>query len=222
MTRFAGWKYILREISGRQLARGMPGGQRNYAHAIEKIDPPTSSEPIDLTIELRRGETIRGHVVDEHGEPVDGVLKPCGQAAMRFVDNDGQSVADRYSTIEMVVTPGFLGDYSVARIMGALMPMSTSFPTLIEQTTLYFCRPTNEESSTCQRLSPAQLTALEFREAGGNARRRRFKGRPMKRSIWATSSSSEPNRPLLETATEWSCSPSRFLAEGHVHSPHRT
>ena len=49
------------------------------------------------------------------------MLKTCGQAAMRFVDNNGQPVADRYSTIDMVMTPGFLEDYSVARIMGALV-----------------------------------------------------------------------------------------------------
>ena len=31
--------YVLQQIAGRQLSRGMPGGERYYAHAIEKIDP---------------------------------------------------------------------------------------------------------------------------------------------------------------------------------------
>ena len=48
------------------------------------------------------------------------VLHPCGQAVARFVDKNGQPVTDHHPMIEIVVTPGFLEDYSIARKMGAL------------------------------------------------------------------------------------------------------
>lgn len=67
-------KYVLQEIAGRQLVRGEPGGTRNYAHAISKIYPEESSEPMDVTISLKPGETVTGRIVDENGISVDEVM----------------------------------------------------------------------------------------------------------------------------------------------------
>jgi beta-lactamase regulating signal transducer with metallopeptidase domain len=39
-------------------------------------------------------------------EPVRIALKPCGKAAMRFVDHDGTPIADHHPTVEMIFTPG--------------------------------------------------------------------------------------------------------------------
>ncbi len=66
--------YVLKEIGGRQLYRGKPGGRRNYTHAIQKLDPELDAKSVDVTIELRRGETIAGRIVDEQGEAVDEAL----------------------------------------------------------------------------------------------------------------------------------------------------
>ena len=164
-------RYVLREIGSREVDRGRPGGRRMYAHAIRKIEPAADAESIDVTIELQRGATIRGRVVDEQGNPIDEVLvisrlnisplslfwrghtaptlggrfelggleegrqytvhfldptrrlgatarvtaaspeltvvlRPCGEAKMRFVDADGQPLAGYEPTVRMVVTPG--------------------------------------------------------------------------------------------------------------------
>lgn len=65
------WKYVLQEISSRELSRNQIGGRRNYAHAIEKINPETGSEPLDITLELQPGETVSGRVVDEQNHPIE-------------------------------------------------------------------------------------------------------------------------------------------------------
>ncbi|HEY2413997.1 MAG TPA: M56 family metallopeptidase, partial [Pirellulaceae bacterium] len=86
--------FILHEIGSAFLNRGQPGGQRNYAHAIQKIDPanlsshhaprdePKSSrlaprdEPaevlksLNLTIELQPGAIASGRIVDPQGQPI--------------------------------------------------------------------------------------------------------------------------------------------------------
>jgi hypothetical protein len=68
------WKYVLQELSSRELSRNAPGGRRNYAHAIEKIDPPVNSDPLEITLELKPGETVSGRVVDEEGNPIENAV----------------------------------------------------------------------------------------------------------------------------------------------------
>jgi hypothetical protein len=165
-------EFVLKETSSRELYRGRPGGQRNYANAIRRIDPAAGAEQLELTIELVRSAKIVGRLVNESGEPVDEallisqlnvsptdlwwrsdaskqvlggrfelsgmtpnqectayfldakrrlgatinliadgttptvVLKPCGQATARFVDEDGQPLENLSPSIHMVVTPG--------------------------------------------------------------------------------------------------------------------
>jgi len=60
-------RYILQEISGRELYSSKPGGQRNYAHAIHKIDPAAGQDLLDFKISLQPGATVRGRMVDEQG-----------------------------------------------------------------------------------------------------------------------------------------------------------
>ncbi len=64
-------KYVLQETSERALSRGKPGGQRNYAHAIQRIEPAVGAEPIDLVVSLKPGTTVAGRLVDERGEAID-------------------------------------------------------------------------------------------------------------------------------------------------------
>ena len=67
-------EFVLRETSDRQLSRGRPGGQRNYANAIERVDPAVGADPLDVTIQLQRGAKITGQLVNDAGEPVDEAI----------------------------------------------------------------------------------------------------------------------------------------------------
>ena len=64
-------QFVLREIGSRELDRGLPGGERTYAHAIQSVDPQSNAEPLDLTIELDRGATVSGEIRNAAGEPVE-------------------------------------------------------------------------------------------------------------------------------------------------------
>ena len=66
-----GDNYVMQETSGQELYKGKPGGLRNYAHAIEKVDPAPDSAPPEILIRLKRGATVRGELVDQEGKPVD-------------------------------------------------------------------------------------------------------------------------------------------------------
>ena len=66
--------YLIRETSDRELRTGIPGGERNYAHAIEKIDPAPDAGPIELSVSLTPGATITGRMVDEQGNRIDEAL----------------------------------------------------------------------------------------------------------------------------------------------------
>jgi hypothetical protein len=67
-------KYVLQEIAGRQLVGSKPGGRRNYAHAIHKVNPDFGAEPMDVNIALRPGATVTGTIADAQHKPVDEVL----------------------------------------------------------------------------------------------------------------------------------------------------
>ena len=63
-------EFVFQETSERELYSGHPGGPRNYAHAIERIEPEENSEPLELTVHLTRGATVRGELVDTNGAPI--------------------------------------------------------------------------------------------------------------------------------------------------------
>ncbi len=63
--------YILAESSSVELHRGEPGGTRTYAHAFHKINPVAGQPLPPLRIELMRGGTVEGRLVDPDGQPVD-------------------------------------------------------------------------------------------------------------------------------------------------------
>jgi beta-lactamase regulating signal transducer with metallopeptidase domain/protocatechuate 3,4-dioxygenase beta subunit len=64
-------EYVLHEVSGRELYRGKPGGRRNYASAIERIDPKVDDGPLPMTIAIQRGSSVKGELVDPDGTPID-------------------------------------------------------------------------------------------------------------------------------------------------------
>jgi hypothetical protein len=70
----SGGRYVLRETSNGELYFGKPGGRRNYAHGIERIDPPLKSQPLDVTIHLQPGGTATGELVDDEGRPINEAL----------------------------------------------------------------------------------------------------------------------------------------------------
>ena len=66
--------FILKEISERELYSGRPGGRRNYAHAIERIEPEPNAKPVELTVHLQRGATVRGDLVDAEGAAIKNAV----------------------------------------------------------------------------------------------------------------------------------------------------
>src|SRR5262249_33440089 len=66
--------FILQEIGSRMLSSGQPGGQRNHAHAIERIDPAPDAKVLDVTIELKPGAIVAGRVVDPQGQTVEDAV----------------------------------------------------------------------------------------------------------------------------------------------------
>ena len=62
--------YIFREIDQMMLLRGRPGGDRNYTHGLIAYDIKSGDETLEVAIELRRGNTVSGTVVDPDGQPV--------------------------------------------------------------------------------------------------------------------------------------------------------
>ena len=54
-----------------ELIKGRPGGQRQYAHGVERIDPAPNSPTLNLDFHLKRGSTLRGELVDAQGTPIE-------------------------------------------------------------------------------------------------------------------------------------------------------
>jgi beta-lactamase regulating signal transducer with metallopeptidase domain len=59
--------YVLHVIGERELNGNGTGGERNYAHAIKRIDPASGSPAIETTIALERGSTVSGTVLAPEG-----------------------------------------------------------------------------------------------------------------------------------------------------------
>ena len=66
--------YVLKEMSGRELAGGKIGGERHYANAFVPLDLPSSPDPQELTIEIERGKKVVGKLVDENRSPIERAL----------------------------------------------------------------------------------------------------------------------------------------------------
>ncbi len=69
-----GDEYVLKETSSLEMHRGKPGGQRNYAHAIVRIDPAAGAGPVELDVELEPGATVSGRLVDDQARPIEEAL----------------------------------------------------------------------------------------------------------------------------------------------------
>jgi protocatechuate 3,4-dioxygenase beta subunit/beta-lactamase regulating signal transducer with metallopeptidase domain len=69
-----GKQFVSHEFGSRQLERGLPGGERNYAHAMQRINPKPNSDPLDLKLTLHRGVTISGRITNSADEPVEKAL----------------------------------------------------------------------------------------------------------------------------------------------------
>jgi beta-lactamase regulating signal transducer with metallopeptidase domain len=68
-------RHYLYEVMGQRELDGLgTGGQRNYAHAIKRIDPVPGSGPLEMTIALRRGVTATGRLLLPDGRPAENVL----------------------------------------------------------------------------------------------------------------------------------------------------
>lgn len=67
-------RHVLQEIGSEELRRAKPGGQRNFAHAIHKLDVSVDKEPEPITIALQPGVTVHGRMVDAQGALVREAL----------------------------------------------------------------------------------------------------------------------------------------------------
>jgi hypothetical protein len=61
-------EYIIVETSEGEFEAGTPRGPRVYTHGLLTVDAPAEAE-VDATITLRRGDSVRGRVVDPDGRP---------------------------------------------------------------------------------------------------------------------------------------------------------
>ena len=62
--------YILQEWGSRQLYEGKPGGWKKFAHAFQKVNPKLNEPMQAMNIQLKRGTTVKGKLVDEKGKPI--------------------------------------------------------------------------------------------------------------------------------------------------------
>jgi RNA polymerase sigma factor (sigma-70 family) len=62
-------EYILSEFGSQTLA-GSAGGLRKYAQALVQIEARKGNDPMDVTIPLRRGVTVKGQVIGPDEKPV--------------------------------------------------------------------------------------------------------------------------------------------------------
>jgi hypothetical protein len=67
-------KYVLREISQRELYSGKPGGTRYYFHAYAKLNPEAGQDAVETKLELEPGATVHGRIVDEAGKAIEEAL----------------------------------------------------------------------------------------------------------------------------------------------------
>ena len=66
--------FILHEIGSNEISRGRAGGERNYAHAIQRLDLEAGAAPVELTVELKHGASIAGRIATRAGGPVRQAL----------------------------------------------------------------------------------------------------------------------------------------------------
>jgi hypothetical protein len=62
--------YVFRSMGQGPLRYGQPGGRRFYAHAFVALDPKVGVEDAEVTVTLRRGATVQGHIVGPDGRTV--------------------------------------------------------------------------------------------------------------------------------------------------------
>ena len=67
-------EFVVKESTSRELASGRTGGQRQYANAFERIDPPINAPGVDRLIKLERAEKVGGQLVDERGQAIDEAI----------------------------------------------------------------------------------------------------------------------------------------------------
>jgi biopolymer transport protein ExbD len=67
-------EYVIVETTSNEIDKDRPGGVRQYAHAIQAIQPTLDKSPLDVSIELSRGAKVHGTLVDEAGQSVDQAI----------------------------------------------------------------------------------------------------------------------------------------------------
>jgi beta-lactamase regulating signal transducer with metallopeptidase domain len=66
--------FVPKEVGGREIWEGQPGGERIQAHAIERIDAQEGSPPIALDVQLKPAGHVAGQLVDREGARIDQAL----------------------------------------------------------------------------------------------------------------------------------------------------
>jgi protocatechuate 3,4-dioxygenase beta subunit len=85
-------EFIHQEITHGELERDVPGGQSSYPDGFVKIDPKPNSEPLETAIELQRGVTIQGRVVDPQGNPVKKAALLSSSYQTGYFDYHGEKI----------------------------------------------------------------------------------------------------------------------------------
>ncbi len=220
-------EFVLQETSGRELSRGSPGGQRHYANAIHKIDPQVGQEALEVALEIQRGATVSGRIVDEQQQLVEPVLvisrlnispailtwrgdrhetrggrfqlagldpdreypvlfldpkrqlaakvmiraqsesptvvlKPCGKATARFVDENGQPLVGAHANLHFILTPG-APRFDLVAMKAGLLSADADFVANIDRTN-YWDGPKADEQGriTMPALIPGATYQLQY------------------------------------------------------------
>jgi beta-lactamase regulating signal transducer with metallopeptidase domain/protocatechuate 3,4-dioxygenase beta subunit/5-hydroxyisourate hydrolase-like protein (transthyretin family) len=66
--------YVIVETSSREIYDGRPGGERNYAHAIERIEAAPGADPLEVILRLKPASSASGVLVDTDDKPIDSAL----------------------------------------------------------------------------------------------------------------------------------------------------
>ena len=68
-VRGPGEDYVLESIGDERLFNDKPGGRRFYSNAFVRCEPSGDQSDIEVSVELRRGETVTGTLIGPDGQP---------------------------------------------------------------------------------------------------------------------------------------------------------
>jgi beta-lactamase regulating signal transducer with metallopeptidase domain/5-hydroxyisourate hydrolase-like protein (transthyretin family) len=161
--------YILKEMGSRQIEIGKPGGKRYYAHAFERIDPPSPNAKVtgSNTFAVK---TLK--------------LQPGGKADVKLVDADGKTVEKAIAMSRLNISKyspnwiGFSDEVSGGRIEIRGLEKGKRYP-------VYFLEPKRRLGATALISTDNPQTTVTLKPcATAKVRILQHDGKPQQGGIW--------------------------------------